>query len=94
MVLKNGEISNWFFTASQGHILKKNKVNLNGSNIERRFLKKLNTNFEHVGATAYHYDQTERRNILTLEHIPIHDFPSFCQMIEKSSGKFKIPKIV
>ena len=31
---------------------------------------------------------------MTLEHIPIHDFPSFCQMIEKSSGKFKIPKIV
>ena len=94
VIMKNGEISNWYFTAARGYILKKNRINLNGMNIHRRFLKNLNTNFEHVGGTAFHYDQLERRNALTLEHIPIHDFPSFCQMIEKSNRRFKIPKIV
>ena len=56
VIMKNGEISNWFFTTAQGYVLKKNRINLTGINIQRRFLKRLNTNFEHVGGTAFHYD--------------------------------------
>ena len=51
---------------------------------------KFNANFEPVAATAYHYDARSnetpgmvKKDVLTLEHISVHDFKSFCQMLEK-----------
>ena len=60
------------------------------------FIKKLNTNFEHVSATAYHYDKgTDKKSSLTLEHISTHDFRSFCNMLESNNSRqFKLPQVV
>ena len=95
VVLKPKMIDNWYFTASQGHILKKNRSNVTFYNINNKFAEKLNSNFEHVAATAYHYG----KEFLTLEHIATHDFQSFADMVEKSmsgSGEtlFRVPQVV
>lgn len=56
VVMNEAGIQNWFFSAAQGHILKKNRCNLKVSGFCKSFLKGLNTNFEQVSATAYHYE--------------------------------------
>ena len=82
-------LSNWYFTAAQGQILKKNRSNLCTFKLGNKFVNKLNSNFEHVAATAYHYEQKSakvpglvQKDQLTLEHIATHDFRSFCAMLE------------
>jgi hypothetical protein len=86
--IKDGQICNWYFSSNQGNLLKKNKKNLNIFKMSNSFVRKLNTNFEHVSATAYHYDNCSvdsKKNTLTLEHISTHDFRSFCTMLESNN---------
>lgn len=95
VILKPRGIDNWYFTASQGQILKKNRSNVSFQNINNKFAEKLNSNFEHVAATAYHYGN----ECLTLEHIATHDFHSFVDMVQKSmygssEVMFKVPQVV
>jgi len=82
-------IGNWYFSTAQGRILKKNRVNCTIPKIGSSYCSKFNSNFEPVAATAYHYDIRSddtpgmvKKDILTLEHIAVHDFKSFCQMLE------------
>ena len=87
VILKTPNIlDNWYFTTSGGQILKKNRSNVTFQKIMHKFASKLNTNFEHVAATAYHYDfkrgEMVQKDSLTLEHIGTHDFKSFCSMLE------------
>ncbi len=103
IILKNNRIENWYFASANDYFLKKNKHNLNVQNISQKFTKKLQGNFEHVAANAYHFQQRKndvtgklKSDTLTLEHISTHDFPNFAQMIEhvvesSTAPKFKIP---
>ena len=95
----NGIIHNWYFTAKEGHILKKNRSNLTARNIISKFANKLKANFQHVAATAYHYDYVEQgRDVVTLEHVATHDFSSFFEVIDfdskQSSYHFRVPQVV
>ena len=83
-------LGNWYFSTAQGRILKKNRVNCTVPKISSQYCGKFNSNFEPVAATAYHYDIRSddtpgmvKKDILTLEHIAVHDFKSFCQMLEQ-----------
>ena len=69
--------------------MKKNKINCNIQKIFHKFYDKLNTNYQQVAATVYHYKQSlntseeeTTKNTLTLEHIATHDFENFCQVLE------------
>ena len=81
-------LDNWFFSANQGYILKKNRHNVTVAKLKTKLAKGLNQNFQNAAATAYHYElhqedeQPAQRDALTLEHIPTHDVANFCQMLE------------
>ena len=105
LVLKDCDIENWYFTSSCGTILKKNKTTNTAFNMEKKIMTGLHTNFEHVAATAYHFDfKSEnlrlKNDTITLEHISTHDFKNFAGIIDRTIEKgaktsvFKIPQIV
>ena len=101
VVLKNGEICNWYFNAHSGCILKKNKSSLQMLNVQEKILGKLNANFEHVAATAYHFEKSRTRSrpdTLTLEYISTHDFRGFADTLDKclrsQDPQFKVPSIL
>ena len=100
-------LDNWYFTAAGGHILKKNRSNVTTARLQSKLTKGLNTNFEHVSATAYHYQlpdaqQEMSRGKLVLEHISTHDTSAFCQVLEQNvqfprkptTLSMKLPQIV
>ena len=49
-------LDNWYFSAGQGYILKKNRHNVTVQKLKAKLAKGLNQNFENAAATAYHYD--------------------------------------